>query len=445
MTVESVASDKTVQPLSVHRLNVPKICRYFCLDEENRAGGDLPNLIRRVVHLYNQTKQEHPYTFIAQHDGLPHFQLLIYTQAIQSQTRLASWVAKLNDAVDLTTQRVSYIFFFYRSVHQNEIYTLTSGQAWRAIQKFTDYHFPAQITRRLFSPEVLSSQNRPLVGGVLTYAEVLKQGTRVSDAAAVDRLFTRIKFGIRPDASLFSFSCFQTAKGEPLQRGMTAEIGLGMVRFSRVLSPQDFPTLLNHFSNIVRGEPTYCFSKTKDEPKEVEEDSEEFDFLDYLHPVDYTLGCQLSKALTHVLYSSVTQGEPFPPLDFCHKRRNDYFQGTNHTIHYKNEGREFSNSFLAAQAVEKLKQFDDLKDAVDEKSFSAELAHVIVKFEFLGKEEEAPFLDCMEGEFRLESGDVYWRLHTIWYEVKADYLGIIHQEFGKMVHRTLIEKKIPLF
>jgi len=174
MSVAIGSQDKTVQQLSIHQLSLPKVCRYFSIKEPE---VDFLDFIAKVVDLYNRAKSETSYSAVLQQDGLPHFQLVVYAQVNKSFSRLARWIQDAGCEEDFTTKRVHYLFFFYRQIRlpdkkeKKEVFALTTGQAWRVVQKFSDYRFPPKIARRLFAPEVLSSKNRPLVGGVLTYSE----------------------------------------------------------------------------------------------------------------------------------------------------------------------------------------------------------------------------------------------------------------------------------
>jgi hypothetical protein len=441
MSVASVSQSKAAQQLSIHRVSLSKICRYFSID---RAGAQLLNAIQKVIDLYNRTLKDNHYTEIAQHHGLADFHLIIYAQVNHSHSRLARWIQDLGCEQDLTSQRVHYIFFFYRQFQvgkeeMKEIFAATSGQAYRVVQKFSDFRFPGAVARRLFDPKILSSKNRPLVGDVLTYSEILKEGTEVSDAEAVNKLFTRVRFALRRDSSLFALPFFQNSKGGGLHRGIGAEFGLGLIRFGKDIHPDQYPALLSHLSIISRGEPTHAFAGAKTKATEVEKDSDEFDFLDYLHPVDFSKVPQLEKTLVNLVHKTVVQGEPFPPLDFCHKNRSEYFHGTDHQIHYDGKTIDCPASLSAPQMVQRLKNFKGLVKIKDAAAFTKELAKVTVSFSSQGKTEKDEFIKYLEGEMRDEkNGDVYWRLHTMWFEVQADYLGIIHQEFGKMVGKTLM-------
>jgi hypothetical protein len=422
---------------------MPKICRFFSIKDEN---PDLLDLIVRIVTIYNRAKEKHdPFVPVVQHAELPPFQLTAYVQKTETTTGLAKWVKQLNDKEDLTTRKVDYVFFFYRQIEapdktvRSEIFALSSGQAYRVVQKFSDYRFPVQIARRLCAPKPLSSKQRPLVGRVLMYAEILKEGVTVSDTEALDKLFQRVKFGFRPNASIFRIPCFQTSKGKSLSRGMAVEIGLGLVRLSRKISPDGYVQVLQHFSRIAAKEKTTCFPQKK----ENEVDSEEFDFLEYVHPIDFSLMPQLNKTVKRFVYAAVVNDEEFPAFDFCHKHLSDYFHGDSHQLRYPGSTWNCPNPFSATHMVSMLKGIPALKDAESEEAFFKELDKVTVSFEFQGRREVAAFFDYLEGEVRVKNGGYFWRLRTMWYQVQGDYLSLIHQEFGDLLQATLLDGDAP--
>ena len=97
----------------------------------------------------------------------------------------------------------------------------------------------------------------------MIYSEILKEDSTISDTDALDKLFTRMKFNFRSDASIFQVSCFKNQKGKILRREVGAEFGLGLIRLSKQVSPQDYVDILQHFLKISSKEKTFCFSEGK--------------------------------------------------------------------------------------------------------------------------------------------------------------------------------------
>ncbi len=441
MTIKAV-KEKTSQPLSIHLLSTPKICRFFSVKE---ADADLKDLIARVVSLYNKTlKSEDPYRAIDDIEQ-PHwkvhpftpFQMRVYVQTIQTTSRLSSWLQGLGTQENLVVQRVQYLFFLFREREINkkphkEIFALTTGQAWWVVQKFSSYEFPIQIVKRLMNPELFAVKKRALVGSVLMMSEVLKQETEVSDSDSVDKLFTRAKFGFRKDASIFTLSCFQTAKGNPLARGMSAEIGLGLVRLTKNLSMESYPEVLHLFSQIVHNEKTSCTDGTN------ETDSLAFEFLEHFQPTSFTKVPQLEKALVEILSAYMYQGAQLPAFDFCHKYRSGYFQADTYRLLVDSvKVAKWDLPPSAAVVMEALKARCVEKKITADK-FPGYLENWTFAFTHQGKTESAPLAHYFEGELRTKTGEIYWRLHTVWYEIQADYLGLVHEEFRKVLNECLL-------
>ncbi len=441
----SVEKANGAQLLSIHYVSVLKVCRYFSLE---KVSVDLRELIVRVVALYNHTigsEESHYKEVLLERrpawkvETFEPFTMCIYAQIIRSTSRLSSWLNELGSKESLGVQRVHYLFFLFRERKIGEkifkeVFALTTGQAFRVVQRFSDYRFPINVARRLMDPEIQKSKKRPIVGSVLLLTEVLKQGAEVSETDQVDKLFARAKFEFRNDSSIFRLSFFQNSKGKQLARGMGAEIGLGLVRFSKEIHPNDFPAILHHLSEIACKQKTYCAGKDKKE----EVDSEEFDFLDNFQPTDFTRVPELNRTLVAVLADFFFRNVVLPPFDFCHKHRSDFFQATRYILQVgKTAVATWDGVPMAVAVMTALK-----KHVPEEKKFADWIDGVRFGFVHQGKTESAPVVDYLEGELRVKTGEVYWRLHTMWFEVHADYLGLVHQEFRKLLEDHLISSKL---
>jgi hypothetical protein len=437
------------QPTSIHYVSVPKICRYFSLLE---AKAELRDLITKIVDLYNRTlgREEEIYDDIKDIEKPKwkeqpfQFKLRIYAQTIRPNSRLSQWITKdLKSEGHFETQRVNFVFFLFRArkigeKRIKEIFALTTGQAYRVVQKFSDYRFPIAVAKRLMNPKILQSQKRPLVGSVILLTEVLKKGTDVSDSDVVDKLFARVKFAFREDSSIFALSCFQNKKGQPLPRGMSAEIGLGLVRIVKEISPQDYPEVLHHLSEIACKQETICTN----EKKTIEKNSKDFDFLENFQPADFSLVPRLNKSLVQAIRNYICNDNDLPPFDFCHKQRSDFFKATEFTLQADGKEVEKWDSPPTAKTVMASLKGKVGKKKVSEEDFAKWLKGCNFTYKHEGKTTSGSVLDYLEGELRLKNGEVYWRLHTMWYEIHADYLGLIHIEFRKMLGSCLIEEHI---
>ncbi len=445
--------EKATQNLSIHLLSLRKICRFFTVEE---AKAELKDLICKVVDLYNRTllvKDKEIYEEIAdikqpkwKVQTFEPFKISIYALVVRDKSRLSSWIEKLGTEKDLTTQKIHYLFFLFREREigkriMKEIFALTTGNGYRVVQKFSDYDFPLKIAKRLMEPKIHRATKRPVVGPVLQLSEILKQNAEVLESDSLDKFFERTNLPFRKDSSIFNLQFFQNKKGQPLVKGMNADITLSLVRLSKEIAPENYPDILHHFSRIANQEKTICFGKKEKEEK----DSEEFGFLEHFKPVDFTLTPQLNKALIQKIFDFIYHDVEFPPLDFCHKHRNDYFQSPEFTLLHAGAsiGTPWGTAPSAVDVMERLKAYFQ-KKKFKEKEFEKTLKECSFSFQQEGKIKSAPLVDYLEGELRVKHGEVYWRLHTMWYEIHADYLGLIHEEFRRMLGQCLLDvSKLP--
>lgn len=440
---DSSVRETGVQALSIHFLNVSRLCHLFHADE---ANVELKELISKIIDVYNKGSCEGKEVYTPIKDiELPTwkscdftpFQISIYVQVDKTRSRITSWLKNLGTKMVLEAQHVHYLFFFYRVRYLEkqqikEIFTLTTGQAWHVVQKFSDYDFPTKFAKRLMAPAILRSKKRPITGDIIQLSEILKNGAEISVSDAIDKLFLRVKLNFRNDASIFSLSCFQNKKGDPLARGIGAEIGRGLVRLSKDLAPEDYLEILNHFATIAHGERTECFNT-----KETECDSTQLDFLEHFRSVDFELAFRLNKALIEMFSNFIYYGEDSPALNFCHKHYNDYFQANEYTLWYDEKSLKEWEFPPATEEVFEIVKGRIVEMKVSQKNLKKEFEMYKFSFRHNRKIQKDPILDYLEGEVRLgEDRSVYWRLQKMWYQIHADYLGLIHAEFRKMLIST---------
>lgn len=456
--VESTVKES--QPMSIHKIDPQKILAVFDM-KPTELQIELFDLIQRVMALYNQqigktrdTSQSyqliddrvHPLT---EDPVFPSFRMAIFAQKTQITTRLANWVHELQPSFHAVKQSAEFVFFLYRytgptphTLKSAEIFALTTGHAWRAVEKFRDYTFPAQIARRWFKPELSGQTKRPLLGRVLLVAEIFKQETKPTKSEVIDQLIMRMKTSVRPQAAVFGLQFVQRKK----TKNPLVTVGSGMIRFGQKTWPQDYVPVIDFCARISRGEKTYLFDvEKKMSLKAAEEDSEEFDYLDYLQPASIADVHRLNRALDTLLWKAYKKESALPILDFCHKFISDYFFSGDYILYYKNKKIDaWSHPKTAAEMIGVLQgKVPSLEGCKSVETFATELAHVQVGFQCGKGQEKALFRDYFEGEICLDNGTTFWRLRNMWYVVQADYLSLIQQEFCAFLKEVLLPPDHP--
>ncbi len=420
------AERKEVQHLGIHYLDVPRIEKYF----SQETNQNLQDLIARVVDFYNCSlgKSGRKYEEITltnlnwKAQTFVPFQIRIYSQVVEAVSRLSKWLRGAGASNVSTARTVHHVFFLYR---EEEIFALTTGQAFHVIQKFSDYRFPTNIARRLMDPDVHQTKKRPIVGSILIMTELMKQNVPVSPSDVIDKLILKIQLKFRQDSSIYTIPCFCNKKGNPPRGGVSAEFGPGLVRISKDLEIDDYPAILNHFSRIARGKKTVCFG----EDNRKETDSEDLDFLDHFQLADFRLVSRLGKALITTIRDHIYDGKNLPQYNFCHKRYSDFFNTTDCWLMADKK----KETWGCPPPIQDVMAFIKKHAPEEKEKFSDWLKKVQCSFKRSSKRISAPLIDYIEGELRIQTGDVYWRLHGTWYVVYADYLGIVHEEFRKIL------------
>lgn len=424
-----------LQELSIHAIALVSV------DKKSKPLLSLEGCIERIVSVYNQQRKHknkseyQPITFTHPPQDLKPFSFSAFIQAVPIRSKVFSYLDELGGHPLETATKINYLFFLYReesSQHPRELFSLTTGDAWRVVQKFSDYTFPPCIARRLLDASKISISNeRFLVGDTLSLERTARNFS--SPEKPLDSLVTSMRCLTRATSSLFHLPCFREGNKLLLTN---FEIGAGGIRICKLLPMASYPSILHLFSTIIQGKTTSCYT----DPPQKETDDPGFNFLDYFTPASSSKIKELKQVLQRMVWEAF-QKKSAPLLDFRHKFSSSYSKASSFSLHYREGDKAFEHTWHTVhsttemiQLLHRLRPFS----GVTEEQFLKKLSSVKVSFTSGGKTEKAPFLDYLEGLVRDEEGNPFWRIRKQWYAVSKDYLEHVQEEFEQLVNSCLV-------
>lgn len=469
------------QPLSIRRLSTTRLEKLITSSEQKRlarqtAQQRLAFVCQRVMHLVNAKLQEKaPTTHAADGElkGLfekvveksgvgKGFNFLCYVRQINSLSKFAQALVQMGgETSGLQTSRIETICFLFR-VHdyfvgtkeeeeREDVYALTTSDAWRKVAHLTDYEFPHAVLMRLLETKVHGVAYQPLVGNALRGEKDFKEAEELPMTRYFDKFVTHLTSRIRPQASLYRLDAFCNKGGKVPKNASQVNVEMGSIRFKTNLALADYPPLLDHLSKIHHGEKTYAVrvnSKHKilDKNGVEEEDREALAFWKHLKPVDPEEAAGLEELFDQALWRAFSEDITLP-LFFVHRLVKDYttatsFRLVSRVIPKKLQAQCQWDSPKSAQEILSL-----LKDVIpSEKRENAEefakvLKEIKIEFKTPRKTETCSLRKMFGGEIRItESQQSYFRVGGMWLALAPDYLTWVRAEFRKLLGDCLIRE-----
>ena len=119
-----------IQELSIQQIDlVQRVPKLFEMSRQEVEKKSLPEIIKFIVGLYNETIKDIEqdkyiaYPYEAHEQAI--YRLRVYTQIKKRKTRLATTLESGSQQSLPKKTDVTYLFFFYRTVPQNEIVAVT--------------------------------------------------------------------------------------------------------------------------------------------------------------------------------------------------------------------------------------------------------------------------------------------------------------------------------
>lgn len=354
------------------------------------------------------------------------------------------------------------LIFHYR---KNELFAITTNQAWNVIQWCTDFEFPGIIAARILSKEgELESTNKGLVGTELTRKTTHKQQKKTNPYDLLT-FCTRFTAELRDNASILKLSCFQKKKSisvpetgedneneieEEVQakkpcskiKGVKVTVSLGNIRILKRFSTSDILSILSVLSEIANGKNTVNLDGENEQNSSAHKK--------YLTAVHTEVANELNVCLSEIIHDAIADDNKMAQLDnyqFCHKHSTDFFSGYDFKLHYKDHTvKEFSEIPTIKQIVVELRHdLGEIGQGTSGDDFYKLLNNAKISYNYgtndsVKKQEKIMnFIDGML--YHSRDNSVFWHVNAMWCHVQDGYLYLVHTQFKNILSRYLLTDK----
>lgn len=449
-----------MQPMSLRRLDPQSILRKL----PEHAQGELKKkdgyeqlrlLIHRAVCLYNS---EHPIgdgtcarirlfplQLSKEEQKDPErqgFRIVSYFCSVSGTTKTARWLlsrTKEKHPPDLSTQRQDFLFFLFRAQkEQQDLYAITTGDAWRVVKPYSCYEFPPSIAKRILDPNLQSLKYMGLVGNVKEIKLTHRQAVVFRRLDHPESFPTTITARLREKASLMELPCFTTSSGKISEARPAVEIEMGCVRINKGLDPLAFTSIADHYSTIFRGKATFVAGSRNRR----EEDQEAFSWWEDIILVAPQKQKDLDRTLLQVVWECYKEKRPIP-FEFCYKHPKGYLEALEYELVRKDRKgsvslQEWSVPKSPVEMMQLLSEsVPELARSENMDQFAKALDQIFVRFKNSGRWTQAKFREYFEGEIRYKGECSYFRVLGQWYQLSYNYSRWIQQAFAELVQNTV--------
>lgn len=377
------------------------------------------------------------------------FQIKVYVQKVAKSIALLSSYGIKEKATTIHS-----LIFHYRT---NELFAVTTNQAWNVVQWCSDFEFPGIIAARILSKDgVLASTDKGLVGTESTRKTTNKQQKQTNPFNLLS-FCARFTTELRDNASILRLSCFQkknsnagvesdeededdvTAR-EPCNKikGVRMTVSLGNIRILKRFSTSDILSILSFLSKISNGEETVNLDG------EVEQNSTAH--KKYLTSVDTSESNELNVCLGDIIHNAIADDNRMEELDnyqFCHKHSIDFFNGYDFELYYKgNSVKKFSEKPTIKQLVVALRHdLGEIQPGLSGKGFLKLLNNAKISYHFGSNgsvKKQEKLLNFIDGLYHSRDNSVFWHVNATWRHVQDGYLHQVQTQFKNVLHDFLL-------
>ncbi len=317
-----------------------------------------------------------------------------------------------------------------------ELFALTTYDGFRVVKPFADFHFPIQIASRLVDPTLSVSESKSLAGHTDSSSETYREGYSLqqNELDSLWKVFKSFQSHFKHSSSLYNPKYRLSAfVGKPADKNVlkrTVKIGMGRISIGGKLSFPQYEEILNHFSKIARGTPTYL-----DENKKLlEQEDSSFRYLENIQPVEKALVSKLNNALVYCVWHYYNRPHQGSPIAFVHKFYKDFYTSGEFYLRYKGQIVCWYCRPSLYEVIEMLRVWYGVDCTLDQ--FSARLEGTLLKFDRRGF---LPLKEFFQGEIRHE-GELFFRVDGRWLQVKADHMAVLQRSFHELLQDHLILK-----
>lgn len=341
-------------------------------------------------------------------------------QIFNKQRRSNGWKDFIGDAIDPDKQDNNRNIFFNINndflcfiYDENDIFLITAGAGYHAIQDFIDENFPLEVAKKIFVGEFNYAETRGLTGSTYSKAENFRRSYAFSRQEAFGKIWKKLSGRIDPQ--VIEKTSELKLVIDPSKKN-NAEMKSSFT-FRKSVSFEEVVKLINAIQSL---------------PDTSEEKHEKFKFLETLREVKRPENREKIKTkLLEKAYNILKndQFEESRDFDFCHPSEPfAFFAGCNYMVDEEIlEIEDYPRAedvlrFIKEKKLTSLDNFDEFK-----KSFEA------LKFSFK-KEEEDEFeisvsiTKYFHGEIEID-GKTFFIVDAKYYEPFAIFLDTLLEDF----------------
>ena len=428
------------QPLSIQLISLKRTRAYLGMEKNQEPNVALKDLISRVVDEYNKSREKARSTgfercTVKNLKELKDYKIKVYSRQNGGKTKLMNRMQK-DGGKSIENNRNTEFLLFYLRDEPEEVFALTSGQAWEAVRKCVNYQFPTKIAERVLDcHKITKIVRRCLIGPNLKETIENPSGHTLYQTANLYHLIEAFECTAKKGSSLMGLRLFEE---EP-----RVKISTGLMRVMRPLLLEHYPSMLSLFSQCFAGQVTY-------DPEGVQEVVDpQFEFLHFLQPAQIASKRLDQQLARHVL--ACYQAGKEQNFSFRDKNLQDYLSSTGFEI-------LSANSSRYVQLPKRPPTLDEIVEYVadsdpealkGEEPFLKALEGGKLRYNIQGGATSKPrsLIQCMEGEVRY-AGQSYFKVRNMWYQLTADYDKLLYADYVALLKQTLIrpdhEAQLPL-
>jgi ubiquitin C-terminal hydrolase len=442
--------------IAFDKINIHKLHSKSLIDQKS-----VEEFIEKIIRIYNGNRAD-------QADTQGTFQLIpvkawnpedhrrfyarFYYAKHPTKSNFAEWLTLMTSADEHKFQGsvVHFINFLYRGPKLKqpnetppsiwELFALTTYDGFRVVKPFADFHFPIQIASRLIDPTFSVSDSKSLAGHTDSSSETYREGYSLKqhELDSLWKVFKSFQSHFKHPSSLYNSKYKLTAFiGESSNKKLlkrTVKVGVGKINIGGKLTFPQYEAILNHFSKVARGVPIYLDA----DKKILEQENLSFRYLENIQHVKKELASKLNSALIHLVWKYYTDPRHGNQITFVHKFYKDFYISGEFHLKYKDQDIYWYCRPSLYEVIEILRVWYGTHCNLEQ--FTACLEATSLKFD--RKREFFHLREFFQGEVRYE-GELFFRVDSLWLQVKADHMAVLQRSFYELLDEHLIRETAP--
>lgn len=404
--------------MSIPNRDIIKLAfRIYRLDISNIENElNIDQIPQKIVERYNIEKEDTVFSLIDSEKY--QFQLspskkIIFFRKNSANSVPHIWKKFFQEANinfgDINTE-LQHIAGFIIDSEKNQIFAISTGQAYVIFERYIDYDFPLSIARKIVKPEIKSGDIKGLTGYLQASSLQFRRPRRVSISESVGSIWTTLSGSLREEIKDETFIRMFGKKSET-----SVEIKASVYIKKKLSHFTQLSAYIDWLANI-------C--DNMDLPPDTGDD---FSFLDAVRKISRRKFSTLSENLDKILIEKIENKE-FDDFDLCH-RQYGFFLNADH--YRASIGRKFEiyNSLPSIDQI--------IHDLYDSNEFN--LKDFVEKCCVWAEYDTDTYCNVTGSLKDLICGEIpkdektYFLFNNEWFELRPDFVEIINSDFQSIV------------